>query len=133
MSTLESRGYVRRSGGGDRYELGLRLFELGNRSVSRPSIRSEALPVLRELAAATDQTVHIGILDGSEGVYLAKVESSRPIWLHSWEGKRIPLSLERMVRDGRMTRICCGTNQTQNLVISRDFINILYFIVIKGV
>ncbi|HDR15193.1 MAG TPA: IclR family transcriptional regulator [Desulfobacteraceae bacterium] len=96
LSTLESRGYVRRSGDGNRYELGLRLFELGNLSVSRLNVRSESLPVLRELAAATNQTVHIGILDGAEGVYLAKVESSRPIRIHSWEGKRIPLHSSSM-------------------------------------
>jgi len=96
LSTLESRGYVRRSGGGSRYELGLRLFELGNLAVSRLNIRRESLPILRELASTTNQTVHIGILDGTEGVYLAKVESSRPIRLHSWEGKRIPLHSSSM-------------------------------------
>jgi len=96
LSTLEARGYIRRSGDKNRYELGLRLFELGNLSVSRLNVRSESLPVLRELAAATNETVHIGILDGAEGVYLAKVESSRPIRIHSWEGKRIPLHSSSM-------------------------------------
>ena len=96
LSTLETRGYVRRTGDGTRYGLGLRLFELGNLAVSCVNIRAEALPVLRELMMKTNQTCHIGILDGNEGVYLAKVESSQAIRLYSWEGKRIPLHSSSM-------------------------------------
>jgi DNA-binding IclR family transcriptional regulator len=118
LSTLEARGYVRRSGDGNRYELGLRLFELGNLSVSRLNVRSESLPVLRELAAATNQTVHIGILDGSEGVYLAKVESSRPIRIHSWEGKRIPLHSSSM---GKVLLAWKPDDQVSDILAHVDF------------
>lgn len=89
LLTLESRGYLRRVGEGKKYSLGLRLFELGNQSVSQLNIRTEAIPVLRDLMFKTNQTCHLGILEGTEGVYLAKVEGSQPIRLNSWEGKRI--------------------------------------------
>ena len=89
LLTLESRGYLRRVGEGKRYSLGLRLFELGNQSVSQLNIRTEAIPILRDLMLKTNQTCHLGVLEGTEGVYLAKVEGSQPIRLNSWEGKRI--------------------------------------------
>jgi DNA-binding IclR family transcriptional regulator len=90
LSTLESRGYVRRASGSIEYGLGLRLFELGNLAVSQLDIRAEAIPILRDLMLKTKQTCNLGILDGTEVVYLVKIESPQLIRLNSWEGKRIP-------------------------------------------
>ena len=89
LLTLESRGYLRRIGEGKRYALGLKLFELGNQSVSQLKIRTEAMPILRDLMFKTNQTCHLGILEGTEGVYLAKVEGGQAVRINSWEGKRI--------------------------------------------
>jgi DNA-binding IclR family transcriptional regulator len=71
--------------------LGLKLYELGNTAVARFDIKKEAIPILKELAIKTNQTAHLGILNGMEGNYLEKIESSRPIQLKSFPGKRISL------------------------------------------
>lgn len=89
LLTLESRGYLRRVGDGKGYSLGLRLFELGTLSVSQLNIRAEAMPILRDLMLKTNQTCHLGILEGTEGVYLVKIEGNQPVRINSWEGKRI--------------------------------------------
>jgi IclR family KDG regulon transcriptional repressor len=91
LSTLERRGYVRHGGESNKYSLGLRLFELGTQAVSYLEIRTEAMPTLRELLAKTNETCNLGILDGTVGAYLAKLESTQPIRLNSYEGKRLPL------------------------------------------
>jgi DNA-binding IclR family transcriptional regulator len=91
LTTLESRGYIRRFAQGGSYGLGLRLFELGNLAASRIDIRKETLPFLMELAIKTNQTCHLGVLDETEGVYMEKVESSRPVIMNSWLGKRLSL------------------------------------------
>jgi DNA-binding IclR family transcriptional regulator len=96
LYSLEERGYVRRAGGSANYVLGLKLFEMGNKAVSLVDIRSEAMPVLRELVDQTNETCHLGVLDGLEGVYLAKMEGTRPVRLNSWEGKRMPLHCTAM-------------------------------------
>ena len=96
LSTLSSRGLVRHEGDSAKYSLGLRLLEMGTRAAARLDIRSEAMPVLRDLVARTNETCHLGVLDGTEGVYLAKVEGTRPVRLHSWEGKRLPLHCTAM-------------------------------------
>ncbi len=96
LTTLSESGYVRRQGESTKYSLGLKLFELGNRAVARIDIRAEALPVLRELVEQTNETCHLGVLDGTEGVYLTKVEGTRPVRLNSWEGKRLQLHCTAM-------------------------------------
>ena len=52
--------------------------------------------MLRELVAKTNETCNLGILDGTEGVYIAKLEGRQPIRLNSWEGKRFPLHCTAM-------------------------------------
>lgn len=96
LTTLSDQGYVRRQGDSTKYSLGFKLFELGNRAVARIDIRAEAMPILRELVERTNETCHLGILDGTEGVYLAKVEGTRPVRIYSWEGKRLFLHCTAM-------------------------------------
>ncbi|PKN26680.1 MAG: IclR family transcriptional regulator [Deltaproteobacteria bacterium HGW-Deltaproteobacteria-21] len=96
LSTLTSRGYVRFAGDSSKYSLGLRLVDLGTKSSSFIDIRAEALPLLRELVAKTNETCNLGILDGTEGIYIAKLEGRQFVRLNSWEGKRFSLHCTAM-------------------------------------
>jgi DNA-binding IclR family transcriptional regulator len=92
IKTLTPRGYLRNvKTSRNKYALGLKLIELGNKAASELDIRSESTPILHELAEKTNQTCHLAILDGIDGVYLLKVEGDQHIHLDSWEGKRCPL------------------------------------------
>lgn len=91
LQTLESQGYIRHAGDSTKYSLGLKLLEFGTLAVSSLDIRTEALPLLRELSLKTNRTCHLAILDDTEAVYVAKVEPVQPFRLNSWEGKRTPL------------------------------------------
>jgi DNA-binding IclR family transcriptional regulator len=91
LSTLSLQGYLRQIGGNQKYSLGLRLFELGTQAVSSIDIRTEAVPILRKLVAEINETCHLGIIDGNEGMYLLKMEGTRSIRVNSWEGKRLYL------------------------------------------
>jgi DNA-binding IclR family transcriptional regulator len=91
LETLQSRGYVRKVGDSQKLFLGFKLVGLGTQTVSKLDIRAEAMPFLNELNAKTKMTCHLSILDGTEGVYLIKVESSHLIRMNSYEGKRLPL------------------------------------------
>ncbi|RJR48903.1 MAG: IclR family transcriptional regulator [Desulfobacteraceae bacterium] len=96
LFTLTSRGYVRFAGDSSKYSLGLRLVDLGTKSSSFIDIRAEALPLLKELVTKTNETCNLGILDGDEGIYIAKLEGSRFVRLNSWEGKRFSLHCTAM-------------------------------------
>lgn len=88
VSDLTERGYLERDGKAIR--LGLRLFELGQISGEPRELRSIALPVMSDLRDATGETVHFGVLDGSEIVYLAILRGPNSVTLPSRVGGRLP-------------------------------------------
>jgi DNA-binding IclR family transcriptional regulator len=48
----------------------------------------EATPYLKELVNQCSETVHLGVLEEGEVMYLAKEESSQTIRMYSYVGKR---------------------------------------------
>jgi IclR family transcriptional regulator, acetate operon repressor len=73
------------------YELGPRLLKLASRAWSGNQFRQIAEPHLAALHAATGETVHLGVLAGSEIIYLDKVESRSAVRMHSQVGKASPV------------------------------------------
>ena len=59
------------------YRLGMRFLELGNAVRARISVREIALPFMRELAAATGETVNLSIRQGDEIVYVERTAENR--------------------------------------------------------
>lgn len=88
LALVES-GYLQRGDDG-RYRLGIHLFELGHRVTAADTIRRRAAPVLHDLSRATGETSHLAILDGSDVVYLEKVDGSYPLDVPSRVGNRNP-------------------------------------------
>ena len=75
LVVLRRRGLVLLDERGDLYSLTTRLFELANRTpvVRRLSVASG--PVLRELAQAVRQSVHVAVLSGDSIVVVAQVDN----------------------------------------------------------
>ena len=61
------------------YRLGLRLLELGNLVKSRISVREHALPLMRELHAATGEAVNLSVRRDDEIVYIERTSSGRSL------------------------------------------------------
>jgi len=76
----------------DRYRLGGALFELGTLVPRRQDLREVALPFLQDLYESTRQTVHFGIRDGSDVVYLERIHGHDAVPLPSRIGGRLPLT-----------------------------------------
>lgn len=72
------------------YRPGLRLFELGHRAPQQRDLREAALPYLGDLLEATHETIHLGVLDGNEVVYLEKLSARAGPELGSRVGGRMP-------------------------------------------
>ena len=87
---LERHRLVERNPDTGRYRLGLRLFELGSRALSVVDLRNQSRPYLNQVLQETQETVHLCILDGSEIVYLEKLEPERSVRLASRVGRRAP-------------------------------------------
>ncbi len=56
-----------------RFLPGLHLFELARLVPRATDLREAALPFIEDLYEATHETVHLGVLDGSEVVYIEKI------------------------------------------------------------
>jgi IclR family transcriptional regulator, KDG regulon repressor len=89
-ATLEHHGYLVRDPGTGRYRLSLRVFQIGSHALDALDLPARAMPALETLGAATEETVHLAVVDGAEVIFIGKVESPRPLRLYSQVGRRCP-------------------------------------------
>lgn len=75
---------------GNEYELGTRLIQLGSTAVYQNSVRRAAAPILHELHRVTGYVVHLGVLDGSDVLYLEKIGGRLAAELPTRVGGRLP-------------------------------------------
>lgn len=73
------------------YHLGSHLFELGMLASVERTLIEVATPFLEELYERTHEIVHLGIREGSEVVYVAKVTGHRGARTPSRVGGRMPV------------------------------------------
>jgi len=91
VTTLVDRRYLDATPGAPiRYRLGMRLFQLGSQFADRLDLVREAQDAAGDVALACDETVHVAILDGTDVVYIAKVDSTHPVRMVSAVGRRLP-------------------------------------------
>jgi len=91
LSTLHLEGLVEKDCERNHYNLGLKLFELGNMARTNLELRRIATPFLRSLNEELDETVHLTILDGWEVLYIECLESIKQLRTYSVIGVRAPL------------------------------------------
>ncbi|MGP7795559.1 IclR family transcriptional regulator [Sphingomonas sp. CLY1604] len=90
-SALVERGYLAftpRAG----YRLGPKLLELGALAHVQADIIQVARLHLEALSASTEDTVHLGVLEGDRALYLDKMPGRRRITISSRVGDRQPLT-----------------------------------------
>lgn len=88
LQTLVAQGFVRQQPS-RRYALGPRLIWLGESAAGLLS--RWAVPHLKELVAALDETANLAMLDGDRAVYVAQIPSTRPMRMFTEVGMRVHL------------------------------------------
>ena len=83
LSNLSGHNYVNREDTTGGYRLGIACLELSRAFSERSDIRRMALPELENLRDQTAETVHLGVLDQMEVVYLEKLHGLHAIGLMS--------------------------------------------------
>lgn len=73
------------------YRLGRQLFELGMRASVERGLLEVAIPFMQDLYERTHETVHLGIREGTEVVYVGKIGGHRQAAAPSRVGGRMPL------------------------------------------
>ena len=74
------------------YSLGAKLLELGYQARQQLDLVRVARPHLERLAEISEDTVHLGVLEGSSALYLDKIPGQRRISVISRVGERQPLT-----------------------------------------
>lgn len=76
--------------GGYGYRLGLHLFELGEHVPASRRLRATALPYMADLLTATGEIVQLGVLDGTDVVYVEKLTGRGSVSTPSAVAVRLP-------------------------------------------
>lgn len=90
LKTLKYRGYIKKDSYNSTYKVGMKLFEIGSRMLNNLDLRKTTKPFLRELKEETNETIHLGVLDNDEIIYIDKIESEETIRMDSKIGVRVP-------------------------------------------
>jgi len=88
LGTLESRGFVMRQADSLQYKLGWALYELGSNVVRDVDLSRVSRPYLDHLAAQTNESVLLGILDGESVLYLDRGEAPSAFEMRANAGRR---------------------------------------------
>ncbi|MEH7379266.1 IclR family transcriptional regulator [Bacillus sp. JJ1533] len=96
LDTLQLIGYVHKDEETKRFRLGKAIIKYANKALNSTEIKDLAQPYLEKLREQTTETVHMGILDQSNIIYITKLESFNPVSLYSRVGKAIPLYCSAM-------------------------------------
>jgi IclR family transcriptional regulator, acetate operon repressor len=75
----------------DTYRLGARLFELARLVPFHRRLREAALPFMIDLHEATRQVVHLGIMDGTQVLYVERIAGHHSTGCPTHVGGRMPL------------------------------------------
>ncbi|MEU4063939.1 IclR family transcriptional regulator [Streptomyces wedmorensis] len=91
VSTLAARNYlvpVPEQPG--RYRLGVRTYQLGSRYAEQLDLAAEGRQVAHEVAESCGETVHVALLEDTDVIYVAKVDSTHAVRMVSAAGRRLP-------------------------------------------
>ena len=86
LHTMEREGFISLDGRSGRYRIGIKTYVAGrayDRSDSDLRLLNE---IVRSVVDACDETSQVGILDGSQVLYILRVDSSQPVSLKSETG-----------------------------------------------
>ncbi|WP_028201898.1 IclR family transcriptional regulator [Paraburkholderia nodosa] len=90
VSSLVQARYLRQVQGG--YLLGPKLIELGTIALEQMPLTAVARPHLQALADETLDTIHLGVRDGDDVLYIDKIPGQRGLEMRSRVGHRMPLA-----------------------------------------
>ncbi len=91
LNLLEHSGLLLREPDGKRYTIGSRLAHFGTEILMNSSVRGPRHAILQRLVDEIGETCNFTMLDGSEVVYLDRVETAWPLRMNLQPGSHVPL------------------------------------------
>ncbi len=91
LATLEKMGYVYQGGDLARWYVGLHAFTVGSSFLANRDFVAQSHPYLRRLMEQSGETANLGILDGTEAVFIDQVQCRETMRTIVKLGSRVPL------------------------------------------
>lgn len=88
LQTLCGEGWVAHNGRS--FAIGASVLWLAARRLEQLELRTVGRPILAELRDRTAETVHLGVLEAGQVVYVEKLESPGPLRMASMVGRIVP-------------------------------------------
>ena len=101
LSSLKELGFVRQDPQSEHYRLTLKIFEIGTAVLERFELWREASSIIKQIAHEMRETVHLASLEGTNLVYIAKIESMQSL----------RVSMQSMIGE-RVRMYCTGLGKT---------------------
>lgn len=115
LATLQRTGLVERSVGSEKYHLGNEIVRLASHAPQVMDLRTAARPFLDDLAARSQETVHLAVLDGAQVINIEQVAGSHLIGDSNWLGRRTEVhcvangkALIAFLTDAEINRLVSG-------------------------
>ncbi|MCC6194732.1 MAG: helix-turn-helix domain-containing protein [Burkholderiales bacterium] len=91
LATLEKMGYVYQGGELGRWYVGLQAFTVGTSFLANRDFVAQSHPYMRRLMEQSGETANLGILDGTEAVFIDQVQCREMMRTIVKLGSRVPL------------------------------------------
>lgn len=91
LTTLADRHYIEKNPETSIYSLGHKFVEIASVYLNKINLKTEAVPIMHEIAATFNAVSYLGVLENSEVMYLERVEQFNSLRLYTQIGKREPL------------------------------------------
>lgn len=130
LSTFTDRQYIEKNRDTSVYSLGQKFVEIASIYLNNINLKTEAEPLMHELATAFGATCYLAVFDNNEVMYLERVEPFNNLRIYTQIGKREPLhctALGKVLLSGLKPEVCLDTvsqltlrQYTPNTITSRE-------------
>lgn len=86
LRVLEQRGYLTVQPETGRYQIGLRLYEVGSSYGTAINLREVTAPVLTMVSELCGETINVGVLAGRDAVWIDRREATHRYRIHTYIG-----------------------------------------------
>jgi len=90
LQTLCAAGYARKDEASGNYECTMKIPRIAAAILGRVDLKRAAEPFMQAVAAVTEETVHLSILDDIDVFYVHKIDSPHPVRAYSEISGRAP-------------------------------------------
>jgi DNA-binding IclR family transcriptional regulator len=112
LYTLEAEGFIERRVGAGGYQVGVAFLGLAARALFSQDLVRTAVPIVGRLAEELQLSAHLGVLDGTDIVYLVRRTPNTPLASNIRVGSRLPAHATSM---GRAILSCMTTPEVDEL------------------